>query len=109
MAKKKGITPQFDYDAQTAMAHMGDRKFLIQGKGPDAKLFSYSEAKGSYTEGRGRELIPPPKFMMYKKEFDLQEKKKQYDLLKIETFAKSTQFATLEKELKAEGVIEDTS
>jgi hypothetical protein len=104
MARPKKI-PKFDYDKPVATVHMGNEKYLAQGN----DLFSYGEPKGKWVEGKGREYPETPVFIMTKKDWDLQQKKKEHARLKIETFAKSTALSAMEKELKAEGVIEDTS
>jgi hypothetical protein len=104
MARAKKV-PKFDYDKPAATVHMGDERYLAQGN----DLFSYGEAKGRWIEGKGRAYTKTPVFVMTKKDWDLQQKKKEHARLQIETFAKSTALSALEKELKAEGVIEDTS
>lgn len=108
MAKEKKV-PQFDPDLPAGTALMGDKKYLVQGKGEHSKLFSYAEPGGPWTKEKGRAMHPTPKFVMYKKTYDLAIKKERYAKLQLETFSHSTALSALEKELKAEGVLEDTS
>ena len=104
MARPKKV-PDFDYDKPAASVIMDNAKFLAQGD----NLFSYAEAQGKWVEGKGRKLTPPPVFIMTSKEWDLKQKKEKHLKLKLETYSKSTALSELEKELKAEGLLDDTS
>ena len=104
--KREKEVPKFDQKKGWALAQKGNAKFITQG---DA-LFSYAEPKGPFIEElNSRRLEPHPVFIMWSEEWELQEKKKMYDDLKVRTFAISQQLTSLEKELKAEGVLDDTS
>jgi hypothetical protein len=103
MAKKKA--PKFDQKKPSACCHMGDSKFISQG----GNLFSYSEAGGTYVHGEGRPLVPTPKFVMSKKDWDKAETQRKYEKAQLTAMAASHQLSILKKKLEAEGVLDDTS
>jgi len=100
------MEPKFDQKQPWSLAYKGESPFIAQGNA----LFSYAEPKGAWdNEIKGKPLDPEPKFMMYAEEWDLTEKKEKYDKLRVQAFSVSETLANLEKELKAEGVLDDTS
>jgi len=98
--------PKFDPSEPWAICRKGDMKFLVQGKA----LFSHAEQKGAFNyELKMRPFEPEPKFLMWEKDFDLKEKQDQHNSLKLRAYAISQELTTMEKQLRAEGVIDDTS
>ena len=104
--RPKKSEPLFDQKKGWALAEEEGMKFITQ----EGALFSYAEPIGPYIEELGsRPLVPAPKFMMWAKEWELQKRQKQYNDMRVRVFAINQQMNDLEKELKAEGVLDDTS
>ena len=100
--KKKVEIPKFNPDLPCSGTQRGDQKVLSQGEA----FFSYAEPSGPWVEGRGRELKPTPVFIGWIRDWNLQDKLKEYESMKEGVFTDAHKFTEFEKGLKSEGIIE---